>query len=591
MRLSTRILGPLAVVGPILLILACESSSPTATPGTGGPGLTPEVTATRPDQTRTAGLGVPTAPEVTATRPDQTRTAGLGVPTAPEVTATRPDQTRTAGLGVPTATPVPAAAIAVAQEFARGHEALDQDWELFHKAFDTWRTGLISCDASSVSVSLQEFAGVFAGITEVARDLPRTSVVRGMADRMIRAAEGEEEALRALRDTWISGSSTVRSAASEGANFNSEDQNRLSSNPAGPSAFESVDVARSDASVLQKEVADELSDRQARVSSEGDVVAFSEEFQDIAVSWDQFHQDYDAFRAQEGVLTSIETVDQLSLLVDQFSNVVVSVRQLPTFESTRRTAQTLADAAQVEETALRNLRDTFRFSVEEPASEELSGEEPSGFGEAAASGSSLEEEGAGEGESEGTEESSEEAPAGFFIAEDPGLFGVFASQMVTSNEARRLAQLELADVLGEVSSGRQNEVQVFDARYQILVRAWDTFHRSYDEWRKTEGGCDRAEVVSELGRFALEFSDISSRVRGLPRATSLRPMGELFVEAARLEEQAFKELRNSWQPFDDGAFQALDRERSTADKLRRQVALGVQELLERYGLSEQATGS
>ena len=138
---------------------------------------------------------------------------------------------------------------------------------------------------------------------------------------------------------------------------------------------------------------------------------------------------------------------------------------------------------------------------------------------------------------------------------------------------------------------RANLQAVRDLIDALAVADWDRFHRSYDEWRKAEGGCDRAEVVSELGRFALQFSAIFTNVRGLPRATSLRPMGELLVEAARLEEQALKELRNSWQPFDDGAFQGLDRDRSTADKLRRQVALGIQELLERYGLSEQETGS
>ena len=83
-------------------------------------------------------------------------------------------------------------------------------------------------------------------------------------------------------------------------------------------------------------------------------------------------------------------------------------------------------------------------------------------------------------------------------------------------------------------------MQDFEEKYQLLVAGWDSFHQSYDQWRKTEGGCDRAEVVSDLGRFSLQFSDIASKVRDLPRATSLRPMGELFVEAARLEEQALK---------------------------------------------------
>ena len=539
MSRATRILGTLAVAGSIIFILACDSSSSTATPGTGGPGLTPPVGAGRPDQARTAGLGVPTA------------------------------------------TPVPAAAKQVALEFAGGHIALDQEWEQFHAEFDTWRTGLIACDASSVSVKLQQFAGDFAGITEVARGLPRTSAVRGMADRLIQAAEGEEEALRALRDTWILGSLPGRSTRSGATNPDAGDRNgsfSTSGRPGRLSTFESVDIARSEASVLQIKVADELSDRLARVSSQAEVEAFDEEFQEIALAWDQFHQDYDSFRAQEGNLTSAETVHQLSELVEQFRNVVVSVRRLPTFESTRSTAQILADAAQEEETALRNLRDNFQRS----------GEEPSGGGEAPVSFSFPESERTAE--SEAFQEFSVQAPSGVFIAGDPGLFGTFASQLVKSNEARRQAQLELADVLDEVSSASRGEIQDFNGQYQLLVADWDFFHQSYDQWRKTEGGCNRAEVVRDLGGFSLQFSAISSRVRDLPRAISLRPMGELFVEAARLEEQALKELRNSWRPFDDEALQGLDRERSTAGKLRRQVALGVQELLERYGLSEQGTG-
>ena len=546
---ATKIIGPLAVLVPVLLILACDSSSPTATPGAGGPGLLSEMETVQPDLDRTAGIGVPTA------------------------------------------TPVPAAVKQVAQKFAGGHQAVDQSWEQFHAAFDTWRTGLISCDASSVSERLQLFAGDFAAITEAARGLPRTPAVRAMADRLIQAAEGEEEALRALRDTWMLEGPAGRSAAMEGARLDSEDQNGFSSSSRRQdrlSTFESVDVARSEASALQKEVADELSDRQTKVSSEAEVVTFSDEFQKISPVWDQFHQDYDSFRAEEGDLTSRETVHRLSQLVDQFRNVVVSVRQLPTFESTRGTAQILADAAREEETALRNLRDTFQST----------GEEPAGLEDAAASDSVTEAEVAGEvageGESKGAGESSGAAPRGLFKAEDPSLFNTFANQLVKSNEARRQAQLDLADVLDEVSSRSRREVQDFDDQYRALVANWDSFHRGnrgYDEWRKTEGGCDRAEIVSDLGQFPLQFRDIVTQVRDLPRATSLRPMRELLVEAARLEEQALKELRHSWRPFDDRAFQGLDSERSAADRLRRQVALGVQELLERYGLSEEDTGS
>ena len=74
-------------------------------------------------------------------------------------------------------------------------------------------------------------------------------------------------------------------------------------------------------------------------------------------------------------------------------------------------------------------------------------------------------------------------------------------------------------------------------------------------------------------------------MRDLPRATFLRPLGELMVEAAEREESALRELRTSWRPFDPQAFQTLDRQRNTSGKLRRQVALGIAELLESYGIA------
>jgi hypothetical protein len=64
-----------------------------------------------------------------------------------------------------------------------------------------------------------------------------------------------------------------------------------------------------------------------------------------------------------------------------------------------------------------------------------------------------------------------------------------------------------------------------------------------------------------------------------------------MVEAAEREEGAFKELRTSWRPFDPQVFQTLDRQRNTSGKLKRQVALGIQELLERYGIASSASGS
>ena len=64
-------------------------------------------------------------------------------------------------------------------------------------------------------------------------------------------------------------------------------------------------------------------------------------------------------------------------------------------------------------------------------------------------------------------------------------------------------------------------------------------------------------------------------------------MGELFVEAAEREDEALRDLRNKWRPFDSEVYHRLDQERNEARRLRRQVTAGVQDLLPRYAISVQ----
>ena len=62
-------------------------------------------------------------------------------------------------------------------------------------------------------------------------------------------------------------------------------------------------------------------------------------------------------------------------------------------------------------------------------------------------------------------------------------------------------------------------------------------------------------------------------------------MGDSLVDAAQREEEALRILRNTWRPFAKNAYRALDQERDNAVRLRRQANVGVQELLQRYGMS------
>ena len=145
----------------------------------------------------------------------------------------------------------------------------------------------------------------------------------------------------------------------------------------------------------------------------------------------------------------------------------------------------------------------------------------------------------------------------------------------------------MRQVREDLSAATEVRVGEFLDAYELLVRDWDSFHDDYDQWRRTAGGCDRSEAIQTLGQFTVTFGFVASDARNLPAATVLRPMGELLVEAAEREERALKELRDKWQPFDGNIYQSLDRERSTAGKLRRQVAVGIQELFERFGITSE----
>ena len=79
-------------------------------------------------------------------------------------------------------------------EFVKRQRTVDQEWDKFHREFDQWRAGLTSCHRSAVQEALQGFAVGFNAVTERARDLPRASVSKELADILIAAAEAEETA-------------------------------------------------------------------------------------------------------------------------------------------------------------------------------------------------------------------------------------------------------------------------------------------------------------------------------------------------------------------------------------------------------------
>ena len=77
----------------------------------------------------------------------------------------------------------------------------------------------------------------------------------------------------------------------------------------------------------------------------------------------------------------------------------------------------------------------------------------------------------------------------------PAVFHVFDAHITWVNKLRRYLMNELDDARESLSDSGLANVNslLFQTRY--LVWDWDDFHDSFDEWRRTNGGCDQGQAL------------------------------------------------------------------------------------------------
>ena len=541
--------------------------------------------------------------------------------TPPEIpAAAKPDTQATItalaqrpGFSVPTPTPVPQSVLESTQEFSRGLDSVNESWDELRVSYDTWQAGLIACDPRSVRTSLNQFDSRFAAIVQSARDLNRASATRDLADRVVLAAETEQQALRSLRAASATppgnaaGSGKGPAASDIGDSGDTADTEVSgvyagleSSNQSGQvSEVDQVDKARSSSAAALQEVSDTLADLEERRTGAGRarLEEFTKAFNEINTLWDHFHRQYDAFRADEANLSTAEVVSELSELISDFSNVVAATRELPTYNDTQFVADLMAQTADSEDLVLRSLRATFRKEPQEidPPSGPIGG--PVGFGdfESPAEPPGFTDFGSPTEPVEFTDAVAPpdsvpprptDVPAtktSEFVALEPDLFARFEEELVFANASRRDARGALDELKLSLSADRLNAVAAFSDQLQTLMVDWNDFHRDFDSWRADEGGCDRLAAIDALAEIGAGYTDLSVGISRLPNTAVLRPFGELLVEAVRRESSALDDLKNSWRPFDAGIYQRLRQERTAADNQRRQVRVGIQDLLDQYG--------
>ena len=465
-------------------------------------------------------------------------------------------------------------------EFVSLQQSIDEERERFYQDFDQWRADIIDCHPTSAQETLRGFAASFGAITESARNLPRTSSTKELADLLITAADSEEAAFRQLRDRW---------------------------QPGNISLLEAVELRRVDAGRAQNSVVD-MSLQLQEEFEEGptadeveEMEEFSDTFDEIADSWDDFHDDHASFVKRERRLQDDAIVSGYEQLIEQFREIVSVIGELTPTEVSEELIETLQVAAEAELEALEYLLGTLS-GPSEPSSEP-SGPVTAGAAlpsSATATRVSLpaqspappeepplppaQEAPAAPSQSAPDTPESAETPAA--ASEDEGEMGPSpkeepAAAIKASEAALEEVEQAIEEIVNDKSAEYLQDLKGFDVEYQAFVNQWNSFYAGFANWRATDGGCQRVDIVRELTRYSQQAGELAGKVRGLTQSGFLLPMYTLSVEAAEREEGAFRTLASSWTPFSVDVFKAVDEERVSASRLRLRAGIALEELRSR----------
>ena len=445
---------------------------------------------------------------------------------------------------------------------------VDDTWLRTRADFDRWSAGLIACQPAAMYEALDEFAAGSRTVTEHARGITRTQATGVLADILIVAAEEEEEAFRRLHDYW---------------------------QPNNVVLFEEVEKQRTQAARAQREAEDRAIELREALGESPDPEAtevFSQALELIKSDWLGVHDEYAALRKAADTQGAIDISSGLGQLAERMVSIVDALGELPELAGTAGMVSELLRAARAEQEIFRSLgeqlesEERLRVADEIDSDVTASSQGPPDFSapddsaDGADPGVTASNQGppnfpavdGGVDEIVRSTVTSSPAPPDLSVVDD----SIQESEIALEQASRVLQSFGDADVAATLS-----DLQTFTGEYVELRSAWDGFHDRYNDWRKSEGGCDRVEVVRTLDVFAHRIGNIKREVRNLPLPADWLPIHALLIEAITVEENSIRTLHYTWQPFTVNPFNAVHRERIEVDRLRRAADIAMQERMVR----------
>ncbi len=231
-------------------------------------------------------------------------------------------------------------------EFTKAFNALNKDWEAYRRTYGDWRQKGV-CAEPAMTDSLSKFVANFQKVKRTASELPQSSVVRSVAERLAEAAEKEEAALIDLRANWKPGDESV---------FQKYEINKLAADRIRRQAEQNLNDLISATQVDNIESIDKY--RKGRTS--------------VEVEWDTLQKDYKNWRQSLPADSKVRDLDKektalttLQKVADTSQSILNRVYALPPPTLARKSADLFVEAAEKEEAALRKLKTSWKLGDEE----------------------------------------------------------------------------------------------------------------------------------------------------------------------------------------------------------------------------------
>ena len=212
----------------------------------------------------------------------------------------------------------------------------------------------------------------------------------------------------------------------------------------------------------------------------------------INEDWDQFHVDFDRWRA--GLIACDRTAAEAALRVfaSDFGEITQQARQMPGKGIARNLPDDVISAATAEETSLRLLRDQWQPG-------------------------------------------------------DPTLLEETQSQRASAAALLRTTEIAI-DELQEMDDPEDREIaKEFSAALEPVDEAWETFYDSYADLGDQYLDLTLDEIVSRLRVLADDQEEIVAAIRDIPSDKVTDPVQDPLIEAAELEEEALGDLLDAFR--------------------------------------------